>query len=170
MEKINERIAWIVDNNGRTKTKTDFAKTINISQPFLSQICSGARIPSDRTITDICREFRVNETWLRTGEGEMRTNSTQRDQLEQFFKDVLASAPDARSDWLAAMAKLPPEFWGMLADCAREIVSNLDTKKERQENPPTLKKIAARGDVDQSILDNASTDVELPDMESDIIP
>lgn len=170
MEKINERIAWLVDNNGRTKTKTDFAKAINISQPFLSQICSGSRIPSDRTISDICREFRVNETWLRTGEGNMRVDSTQRDQLEQFFKDVLTSAPDARSDWLAAMAKLPPEFWGILTDCAREIVSNLDTKKERQEKPLTLPKVAARGAVDQDALSNANTDIQLPDMESDIIP
>lgn len=169
MEKINERIAWLVDNNGRTKTKTDFAKTINISQPFLSQICSGARIPSDRTITDICREFRVNETWLRTGEGEMRTNSTQRDQLERFFADVLTSAPDARSDCLTAMAKLPPEFWGMLTDCAREIVSNLGTEK-RQEKPLTLPKVAARGAVDQDALAEANTDIPLPYMESDIIP
>ena len=169
MEKINERIAWLVDNNGRTKTKTDFAKAINISQPFLSQICSGARIPSDRTISDICREFRVNETWLRTGEGEMRAESTQRDQLELFFGDVLASAPDARSDCLAAMAKLPPEFWGMLTDCAREIVSNLDTKR-RQEESLTLNKVAARGAVDQDALNKATTDVPLPDLESDIIP
>ena len=169
MEKINERIAWLVDNNGRTKTKTDFAKTINISQPFLSQICSGTRFPSDRTITDICREYRVNETWLRTGEGEMRTDSTQRDQLEQFFSDVLTSAPDARSDCLTAMAKLPPEFWGMLTDCAREIVSNLGTEK-RQEKPLTLPKVAARGAVDQDALTDANTDIPLPDMESDIIP
>ena len=126
-------------------------------------------MPSDRTISDICREFRVNETWLRTGEGEMRTSSTQRDHLEQFFSDVLTSAPDARSDCLAAMAKLPPEFWGMLTDYAREIVSNLDTEK-RQEKPLTLPKVAARGAVDQDTLMNANTDVPLPDMESDIIP
>ena len=168
METINDRIKKVVDDS--RLTKTEFAKKINISQPTVSMFCSGKANPSDRTIADICREFRVNETWLRTGEGKMRIDSSQRDQLEQFFKDVLASAPDARSDWLAAMAKLPPEFWGMLTDCAREIVSNLDTKKERQENPPTLKKVAARGDVDQSILDNANTDVTLPDMESDIIP
>lgn len=31
----------------------------------------GERAPSDRTIMDICREFNVNEHWLRTGEGEM---------------------------------------------------------------------------------------------------
>ena len=165
---MKDRIILVIRDSGLTKSK--FADRLKITPAFLSQICSGVRTPSDRTVSDICREFRVNETWLRTGEGKMRIDSTQRDQLEQFFNDVLTSAPDARSDCLAAMAKLPPEFWGMLTDCAREIVSNLDTKKERQEKPPTLKKVAARGDVDQSILDNANTDVALPDMESDIIP
>ena len=31
----------------------------------------GERVPSDRTISDICREFNVNEDWLRTGNGYM---------------------------------------------------------------------------------------------------
>ena len=34
-------------------TKTDFAKKLGISQPYLSQICAGQKIPSDRTISDI---------------------------------------------------------------------------------------------------------------------
>ena len=130
MEKINERIAWLVDNNGRTKTKTDFAKAINISQPFLSQICSGARIPSDRTISDICREFRVNETWLRTGEGKMRIDSSQRDQLEHFFADVLTTVPDKRSAFLASLDALPPEFWDVIADWAEVYVANLAEQKK----------------------------------------
>lgn len=164
---MKDRILSVIADSGLTKSK--FADRLKITQAFLSQICSGVRNPSDRTISDICREFRVNETWLRTGEGEMRTNSTQRDQLERFFADVLTSAPDARSDCLTAMAKLPPEFWGMLTDCAREIVSNLDTEK-RQEKPLTLPKVAARGAVDQDALAGANTDIPLPDVESDIIP
>lgn len=165
---MKDRIILVISNSGLTKSK--FAERLKITPAFLSQICSGVRTPSDRTISDICREFRVDETWLRTGEGKMRADSTQRDQIEQFFNDVLTSAPDERSDCLAAMAKLPPEFWEMLTDCAREIVSNLDTKKERQEKPLTLPKVAARGAVDQDALNNANTDIPLPDMESDIIP
>ena len=164
---MKDRIILVIADSGLTKSR--FADRLKITPAFLSQICSGVRMPSDRTISDICREFRVNETWLRTGEGEMRTNSTQRDQLERFFADVLTSAPDARSDCLAAMAKLPPEFWGMLTDCAREIVSNLDTET-RQGKPLTLPKVAARGAVDQDALAEANTDIPLPDMESDIIP
>lgn len=165
---MKNRINLVIKDSGLNKSK--FAERLKITPAFLSQMCSGARMPSDRTISDICREFRVNEQWLRTGEGAMRQDSTQRDQLELFFGDVLASAPDARSDCLAAMAKLPPEFWGMLIDCAREIVSNLDTKKERQENPLTLPKVAARGDLGPDALANANTDIPLPDMDSDPIP
>lgn len=165
---MHNRISEIIDKSGLTKAKV--AERLNVSAAFITKICNGTSNPSDRTISDICREFRVNEQWLRTGEGAMRQDSTQRDQLELFFGDVLASAPDARSDCLAAMAKLPPEFWGMLTDCAREIVSNLDTKKERQENPLTLPKVAARGDLGPDALANANTDIPLPDMDSDPIP
>lgn len=164
---MHKRISEIIDKSGLTKAKV--AERLNVSAAFITKICNGTSNPSDRTISDICREFRVNETWLRTGEGEMRTDSNQRDQLEQFFSDVLTSAPDARSDCLTAMAKLPPEFWGMLTDCAREIVSNLGTEK-RQEKPLTLPKVAARGAVDQDALAEANTDIPLPDVESDIIP
>lgn len=164
---MHKRISEIIDKSGLTKAKV--AERLNVSAAFITKICNGTSNPSDRTISDICREFRVNETWLRTGEGEMRTNSTQRDLLEQFFSDVLTSAPDARSECLTAMAKLPPDFWGMLTDCAREIVSNLGTEK-RQEKNLTLPKVAARGAVDQDALAEANTDIPLPDMESDIIP
>ena len=165
---VSTRIAELLKKEGISQV--DFAKRLNISPAMVSMVCSGKKVPSDRTIADICREFRVNEAWLRGEDVEMHQSFSRLDELSLFFADVLTTAPDARSDCLAAMAKLPPEFWGMLTDCAREIVSNLDTKKERQENPPTLKKVAARGDVDQSILDNANTYIQLPDMESDILP
>ena len=130
MKTINERIAWLVKNNKKAipKTKTAFANSINLSQPFLSQICAGDRLPSDRTIADICREFRINEKWLRTGEGEMEIADTQRDKLQNFFADVLATAPDERSAFVAALDDLPPEFWPLVAELARKYAENL--KKE----------------------------------------
>ena len=129
METINDRIKKVVDDS--RLTKTEFAKKINISQPTVSMFCSGKANPSDRTIADICREFRVNETWLRTGEGKMRIDSSQRDQLEHFFADVLTTAPDKRSAFVASMDSLPPEFWYMVADWAEAYVANLvEQKKE----------------------------------------
>ena len=129
METINDRIKKVVDDS--RLTKTEFAKKINISQPTVSMFCSGKANPSDRTIADICREFRVNETWLRTGEGKMRIDSSQRDQLEHFFAAVLTTAPDKRSACVASLDSLPPEFWNMVADWAEAYVANLvEQKKE----------------------------------------
>ena len=66
---MHTRINNIVE---KTKlTKTDFAKKLGISQPFLSQICAGQKIPSDRTISDICRVFNVNRRYLEQGEEPM---------------------------------------------------------------------------------------------------
>lgn len=52
-------------------TQKDFAARVGLSQNFIAQIESGSKVPSDRTVSDICRIFHVNEDWLRTGEGEM---------------------------------------------------------------------------------------------------
>ena len=70
MNTINERIARVVSESKLSKTA--FAGKINVSQQYISKLCR-CGVPSDRTITDICREFNVNETWLRTGKDEMRT-------------------------------------------------------------------------------------------------
>lgn len=81
METINDRIAWCVKDNKLTKTA--FSEKLNVSQAFISQLCSGAKMPSDRTIADICREFNISELWLRTGEGEPHI---QRDEDEEFLE------------------------------------------------------------------------------------
>lgn len=52
-------------------TQREFAEKLNLSQNFIAQIESGSKIPSDRTVADICRVFSVNESWLRSGSGQM---------------------------------------------------------------------------------------------------
>ena len=126
---MKTRISLVVEKSGLTKT--GFAKRINVSQGLVSQICSGITTPSDRTISDICREFRVSEKWLRTGEGQMEIAETQRDKLNHFFADVLTTAPDERSAFIAALDDLPAEFWPLVAQLVREYADNLkDIKKE----------------------------------------
>ncbi len=73
MDTINERIAQCINASGLTKTA--FAQKIGLTQAYVSALSIGRKLPSDRTIADICREFHISETWLRTGEGEMSSNS-----------------------------------------------------------------------------------------------
>lgn len=68
MSDINARFSEIVRASGLSKTA--FGERINISQQYVSKLTKSG-VPSDRTISDICREFNVSENWLRTGEGEM---------------------------------------------------------------------------------------------------
>lgn len=64
-------------------TMAEFAKRIGMTTSSISLFESGKATPSDRTVLSICREFGVNEHWLRTGEGEMfeQTRETVLDKL-----------------------------------------------------------------------------------------
>ena len=127
MEKeIGKRIASIIESLGIKKV--EFAKAINVDQSFISQITSGKRNPSDRTIADICREFGVNEIWLRTGEGEMFDPVTPDEELADFFGDILAGEPDFKRRFIYALSRLSSEQWEMLEKVATQLVA--DTKKE----------------------------------------
>ncbi len=46
-----------------------FGKQIKIRRSSVSKIETGENSPSDQTISLICKEFNVNEEWLRTGAG-----------------------------------------------------------------------------------------------------
>lgn len=52
-------------------TMEAFGARIGIKKSSVSLLESGKNDPSERTIKSICREFNVNETWLRTGDGDM---------------------------------------------------------------------------------------------------
>ena len=84
---LHERIDALIKALGMKKT--EFAKRLNLSQPFVSELCSGRSCPSDRTISDICREFDVNETWLRTGEGEMFIEKSREEEIAAFIGNIL---------------------------------------------------------------------------------
>lgn len=86
MSTINERIAACIEQSGLTKTA--FAKKINLSQPHISKLASGDSVPSDRTISDICREFGVSETWLRTGEGPMKVEMSEDEEFLALMTEI----------------------------------------------------------------------------------
>ena len=66
---IGERILQIRKEN--ELTQDDFARKIKLSKNFVWMLEKGERVPSDRTISDICREFNISEEWLKTGNGDM---------------------------------------------------------------------------------------------------
>lgn len=126
MSTIGERIKEIRKRKGYTQQR--FADELGLKQNTIATYEMNKTTPSDRTILDICQKFRIREEWLRTGEGDMEIANSQRDKLNHFFQDVLSTAPDERSAFVAALDDLDPKFWPLVAELARKYADNL--KKE----------------------------------------
>ena len=120
MQDIGDRISWVVQDSGLTKTA--FADRLNVSQAFVSQLCSGVKTPSDRTIADICREFKVSEQWLRTGQGEPKPALSRDEELAAFFGDVLADQSDFKRRLLTVLSNLDVEEWALIERMANKLV------------------------------------------------
>lgn len=66
---MNERIKELRKALGLTLE--EFGSRIGMGKSSVSKIEKGLNGTTDQTIRSICREFNVNETWLRTGDGDM---------------------------------------------------------------------------------------------------
>ncbi len=76
-------------------TQQEFADRLSVSRNNIGSYETG-RYPSDAVISLICREFNVNEHWLRDGTGEMFVEQT-RDETPINLINILTSL-DA-NDW-----------------------------------------------------------------------
>ncbi len=54
------------------KSQEEFGAILGVTKSTISLLETKKREPSDRLIRDICREFSISETWLRTGDGPMK--------------------------------------------------------------------------------------------------
>lgn len=120
---MNERILEIINCLGIKKV--EFAKKLNLSAPYISELCAGKTTPSDRTISDICREFDVNVQWLRTGEGEMFIQKSRADEISAFIGDILRDEPDFRMRLISVLARMRPEEWKLLERKAMELLEEI---------------------------------------------
>lgn len=124
---MNERISLIRKEAGLTQEEFG-ARVGGLSRNYIWMIEKGDRIPSDRTISDICREFNVSEEWLRTGEGEMFQPKSRNEELFEFAAKVAeGEAGSIQAQLLAVMSRLTDEQWEVLAQVAKEFVE--ETKK-----------------------------------------
>lgn len=120
MSTINERLQSLLD--ALNISKTDFAKKIHVSPAFVSMICSGKSSPSERTIKDICREYGVDEIWLRDGIGEMFRPRTREDEIVEFCADLLGpDATEEQKDLVVKLARLTPEQWQFMYDLIKTL-------------------------------------------------
>lgn len=123
MEKLSERIAQTRKTNNLTQEAFG-ARIGGLSRNYVWMLEKGERVPSDRTIADICREFDVSEEWLRNGTGQMFVEKSRDEELAEFFGHVLAR-DDFKQRLLAALSRLDESEWAMLEQVARKLLDEL---------------------------------------------
>lgn len=129
---IGERISWCISHSGLTKTA--FAERINVSQSFISRLASGEKVPSTRTIADICREFGVSEHWLRTGEGDPIVPVTRDEEIAKWVGNLMTCNNDFKKDFVAVLSRLDESAWEVLAQIAQSMVDQrIKTQNERKD-------------------------------------
>lgn len=109
---MRERIAEVRKAAGLSQA--EMADRLGLSRNFISLMENGNRIPSDRTVADICREFGVNRVWLETGVGEPFQPKDKREELKAVFADVLSGRQSEKNAFIEAMAQLPEDVFPVL--------------------------------------------------------
>ena len=128
---MNNRIKQVRKTAGLKQA--EFAERIGLKPNTVTSYETGLRIPSDAVILSICREFNVNEHWLRTGEGDMFVQKTRDEELASFFADVLNDDVEFKRQFLSVLARLGEDEWELVADMARKLVDEVQKEKADSE-------------------------------------
>lgn len=118
---MQDRIKQVRQSEGLTQA--EFAEKIGLSRNYIAMIEIGQREPSDRTISDICRIFGVNEIWLRTGVGEPFTPLSRSEELAAIF-ERMEVGDDAKSRLIRAMARMPDEAFPPFVKFVEQLYKN----------------------------------------------
>ena len=117
---MNERIKEIRKELGYSQEK--FGSMIGFKKNSVSQLENGVNKPSEQTIMSICREFHVNEEWLRTGEGEMFVQLDKELELMEWAGKFLADESDTfRKRFVRMMMSLDESRWEFLEQKVKEL-------------------------------------------------
>lgn len=140
MDTIGERIRHLRKND-LLLTMEKFGERIGITTASLSNIENGKTNPSDQTIRSICREFGVNELWLRYGDegGEMYQSRTREEEMGKLFKSLMRDKPEAfRSRLITALLRFDPDGaeWALLERIYESVAAEAEKgiKKEESES------------------------------------
>lgn len=109
---MNERIKELRKILGLTQTA--FASSIGLTGAAITRIEKGDRNPSNQALLGICREFNVNEAWLRTGVGDMFNPMSEDEELDLYIGRVSGGNDKFKKNLLKALCKLTEDEWNVL--------------------------------------------------------
>lgn len=119
-------------------TQVEFGEKIGVKGNTVTGYETGLRNPTDAVLRSICREFRVNETWLRTGEGEMFQELPLEDEVAAAVSNVLDDINCDNSvytlikELLLKYDRLDPKSKKVIDEYADDIINGYIKKREER--------------------------------------
>lgn len=124
---MNERVREL--RKALNMTLEVFGAKIGIKKSSLSQIENGVNNLTEQNILLICKEFNVNEEWLRTGEGEMFKQFTEQEKLMKYtallLKDNNSAVVSAIQALIVTYEQLDNASKSVLEKIALQYIENL---------------------------------------------
>mgnify|MGYP002072845072 CR=1 FL=1 len=115
-------------------TQQEFADRIGSKRNTIAKYETETNTPSAAVISLICREFRVNEKWLREGTGEMFLPIDRNADIAKLTRQLLDEETDSfKNRFISILANLDTHEWELLEKHARELydgISVTETNKK----------------------------------------
>ena len=109
-------------------TQQEFADRIGSKRNTVAKYETGANAPSAAVVSLICREFNVNEDWLRNGNCDMFLPVDRENEISRMVKALLSDEGNTfKSRFITMLAGLSVSDWERLENEARKL---LDTSAE----------------------------------------
>lgn len=124
---MNERIKHLRKDILQLSQK-DFADKLGLSENFVWMVEKGNRTPSDRTISDICRIFDIQEDWLRYGLEPMRAERSKEEEIAEMVGSALRGSSEFKKAVVQMICSRSDEELKALEAALRAVYDNI--KKE----------------------------------------
>ena len=132
---LNERVREVRKSTGLTLEK--FAIRLGVTKAAISNIENGNRNVSEQLIKSICREYSVDENWLRTGNGD-KMFSLELDEDTMLVESLLNDVDNPVYELIKKFMKLYNSFGpterAVLEKLALGLLEEQNNKKSENDN------------------------------------
>lgn len=122
---MKERIKYIRKEVGLTQV--EFGEKIGVKGNTVTGYEKGLRNPTDAVILSICREFNVNENWLRNGEGPIYK------ERDGSFTEMLSDIDDSDDDFIKNIIKIYMELDEDSKAVLKKVAKKMAEKYQKQD-------------------------------------
>ena len=128
-----ERVKKVRKSKEMTMEK--FGERLGVTRTAISNIEKGYRGLTEQMLKAICREFNVNETWLRTGDGDMPQKLSEEEEIADLVSDVLENGKNNEFygiilEIIRTYNELSPGSQEVIKNFSKKLGENLRKKKE----------------------------------------